>query len=459
MTRWQVLLLSLFLLGDWRSLSAQSAEEWQFERLYTRDGRETQGLLLSQRESTYEFAEILRPAGKPIYAVIRTVPSEKVLSYHPLPAAEKALLLERYVNIRNHALIESLRMEDVKLATVARGGTEYKLYDGPWFTMYSTADEATTRRSIVRIEQTFCAYRQLLPPRTQQVSSFQIYLFGSTREYRDAQKGEGLQVAHPAFFAPAKNMVMAGTDLDSFSQELERVTAENEREQKRLRELSPRFEETLAQTAAEMKRNGFASSEVEDEILRRRNMWNDQNKQVTKRLAEAERRNKAKFHEITAGMFRRLHHEAFHAYLENYVFPHDQFEVPRWLNEGLAQVFEYAQLDADTLRVDAPPPELLRQLKESLKGAHPLPLRELLSDDKSLLAAHDQRSGIERHYLYAWGLTYHLAFLHPKLKNQELEALVAPAAARSPIQRLEKLVNQPLADFEKQWRKDILELR
>ena len=49
-------------------------------------------------------------------------------------------------------------------------------------------------------------------------------------------------------------------------------------------------------------------------------------------------------------MFRRLAHEAFHAYLETYVYPRQAYDVPRWLNEGLAQTFEAGLLeDADVL--------------------------------------------------------------------------------------------------------------
>ena len=45
-------------------------------------------------------------------------------------------------------------------------------------------------------------------------------------------------------------------------------------------------------------------------------------------------------------MFARAYHESFHAYLENYVYPHDHYDVPRWLNEGLAVMMEGGILDA-----------------------------------------------------------------------------------------------------------------
>ena len=45
-------------------------------------------------------------------------------------------------------------------------------------------------------------------------------------------------------------------------------------------------------------------------------------------------------------MFRRLYHEAFHAYLDNYVYESPGYEIPTWLNEGLAQVFAAGLLEA-----------------------------------------------------------------------------------------------------------------
>ena len=63
-------------------------------------------------------------------------------------------------------------------------------------------------------------------------------------------------------------------------------------------------------------------------------------------------------------MFVRLFHEAFHAYLENYVYPQTDHDVPRWLNEGLAQVFEGGQLESGSLRLDAPDTARLKLLQE-----------------------------------------------------------------------------------------------
>ena len=75
----------------------------------------------------------------------------------------------------------------------------------------------------------------------------------------------------------------------------------------------------------------------------------------------------------------RLYHEAFHAYLRNSVYPRQQYDVPPWLNEGLAVIFEGGLLEGNTLRVDAPNPAALKKLKADLAGPAPLELDSLLS--------------------------------------------------------------------------------
>lgn len=449
---------SLLVLAIGRETAGAQPEDWPMERLIVRPNREYHGLLLDKTERQLEFAEIVRPRGKPMYAIIHAIPADRVRSYDRLEGAERAKLQERFEALRNRALIEAGRMEAVQLSTVQRDGVDHLLYDGPWFTMLSAADEQTTRRCIVRVEQTFRAFRQLLPPRIRRAASFQIVLYGSSSEYRAALERWQVEIEHPAFYSPERNVIVAGTDLDRFAVELAKSLEENEKTRKQLLSLRSAHDELLAQVAAEMKQNGFSPDAIELEIGSRRAAWKKQQAALETEIDRVKRLNAGKFDEVSRAMFRRLNHEAFHAYLENYVYPHDEFDMPRWLNEGLAQVFEHAQLDADTLRVDAPARELLPKLQADLKS-QPLPLKELLSSDESLASAHSNNETTRRRYLYAWGLAYYLAFHRSGLGSQEFEAYIAKDGRGSPIARFERYVGLPLAEFEQQWRKEMLQLR
>lgn len=97
------------------------------------------------------------------------------------------------------------------------------------------------------------------------------------------------------------------------------------------------------------------------------------------------------------------------------------------------------------------------RLQADLKGPHPLSLAELLSDEESLTAAHRVGESTRRRYLYAWGLAYHLAF---GLGTKQFEAYVAVDPKNtSPIARFEHWIGRPLAEFEPQWRKAMLQLK
>ena len=187
-----------------------------------------------------------------------------------------------------------------------------------------------------------------------------------------------------------------------------------------------------------------------------------QQEELMHQIHSAELRNVEEFNRVTDRMFVRLYHEAFHAYLENYVYPQADHDVPRWLNEGLAQVFEGGQLEYGSLRLDAPDANRLKALQQDLRSPQVLPLAELLTADESrFLVLHPGGAqASQRYYLYSWGLAYYLAFRQPILETPALDHYVEQAAGkRPPIERFEKLVGMPLAEFEANWRTEMLTMK
>ena len=168
-------------------------------------------------------------------------------------------------------------------------------------------------------------------------------------------------------------------------------------------------------------------------------------------LKQCARNNAQVLDQFRAEVFSRLAHEAFHAYLENYVYPHEKYDVPRWLNEGMAVMFENGQLDSDTLRVDAPNRRPLARLNEDLRGAKPLSLEGLLTAGPDAFLE-DNTSN--RHYAHSWGVVYYLTFRRGLLANSALDRYLQPAAAagQTPVQRFEQFVGIPLDEFERKWR-------
>ena len=175
--------------------------------------------------------------------------------------------------------------------------------------------------------------------------------------------------------------------------------------------------------------------------------------------------NTAQFGQVTKEMLARLNHEAFHAYLENFVYPHDQTDVPRWLNEGLAQMFEEGQLELGTLRLDAPSRKRLSALQAELRTetvSVPKSLVEVLTADaRAFLASHSTGAEVsQQHYLYAWGLAHYLAVRQPILETALLDRYVnSQHGEHDPIARFEQLVGMPLAEFAPHWRKEMLSMK
>jgi hypothetical protein len=210
-----------------------------------------------------------------------------------------------------------------------------------------------------------------------------------------------------------------------------------------------------------LKRNNIPTAERLRILLAEQRKWRDQQKAVQRKIAALDRQNAAKFDDVTARMFRRLAHEAFHAYLETYVYPRQAYDVPRWLNEGLAQTFEAGLLEADSLRIDAPNLVALAKLQEDLRRESPFKLKDLLTAGSQTFLQGHQRDGqsVSRAYYYSWGLAYYLTFDQGVLGSAPFDAYLSPAASETePVERFERLVGAPLDAFESRWRKAMLSL-
>jgi hypothetical protein len=437
------------------ALLAQADEppgRWKLETLTLEGGKEYRGVVLDQTAEIIEFAEIVQPAGKPMHAVIRGVPRALAGKLQALSEADHQELVDRFARFRHRAIIEAGRLEEVELEIDDSGGQPVRRYDGPWFTLASTADDEHTRRCVVRIEQMFRAYRTLLPPRARHPEQLSVMLYGSLDDYRQRLRRLDLALDNAAFFSPREHTIFAGSDLNVFAQRLAQVRREHEQVRQTYARLDSQHAEAMLSLNTDLRAAGFSESDAAAEIRQRRATWKSQTDAALAANAERQRTNERKFADVTGQMFTRLTHEAFHAYLGTFVYPHEQHHVPRWLNEGLAQVFEGGQLDGDSLRLDAPDRERLKRLQADLAG-RPLPLAQLLTaEEREFLGPHAAETS-HRHYLYAWGLAHYLTFHEGLLASPRLDDyLEGPAQRVDPIARFEKLVGQPLADFERQWR-------
>jgi len=442
------------LRGDAAGPSANES----LERIELRDGRVYRGYIESQDDYWVHITEIHRPRGRPMHLVIRPVRRVPGMKVVRLPDQQRAKLRREIDAFVHRAKIEAADMKAVRLAIVTRGGTYFQHYRGKWFTLQSTVDEPTTRRLIVRVEQIFTAYRQILPPRVEPARAMRLVALGSMDEYYRYTRRLGLNIRNRACFLRDDNMVVAGSELARFAAQLEQAKTRHAQLRADLKKLEERRNEHLAAVARQLKASGLPPKEIARLLVTERRAFDKPIAEKQKELARVDRENEQKFNEVTHQMFARLYHEAFHAYLENYVYPHVRHDVPRWLEEGLAMICENGRLESGSLRIDAPDREVLAELKADLAAGRPLTLTQLLTAAPQTFV--NGGNTARRHYLYAWGLAYYLTFEKRLLDGEALNEYVRKAnPGTPPVERFEKLAGTPLAQFEREWRAYILKLR
>jgi hypothetical protein len=431
------------------------------ETVRMRDGRTYAGLIESEEETSVNLIEIRRPRGQPMFLVIRPLDQAAIASIDRLPAAEREKLQQQIEQFIHRARIEQRRADAVQLQAYQKAGITYQHFAGRWFELDSTVDEPTTRRIVVRVEQAFTGYRQLLPPRHEPSRPLRLIVFGSLAEYQEYLRGLNLPLEQRACYLRGQNLVLAASELALYSAELAQVGAAHDRLRNELATLQNKLAARLHEFSQHLQQSGVSSAEVTRLLNLEKQKNNREFADKQKQLQTYDRQNGRHFAQLTAQLFQQLDHEAMHAYLENYVYPHDQYDVPFWLNEGLAVMVEGGQWEGGVLRIDAPNREALRRLQADLAAQHPLSLSELLCADQQAFLSkhHTDAEPSQRYYAAAWGLVYYLTYQRNLLDEKQLDRYVRPRGGISPESRFQQWIEQPLSQFESAWRAYVWELK
>jgi hypothetical protein len=265
-----------------------------------------------------------------------------------------------------------------------------------------------------------------------------IVIFRSREEMQLQTKRSGFNLLNPAFFDPERNEIYCACDLEKLGTELDAAKKQNQ-------DLLKKINDTEAALKKQFK--GALPKDRREEIEQARGTITLTNQHNAERLKTA----KIKFYQM-------LYHEAFHAYLANFVYPPTEYEIPRWLNEGLAQIFEGAIIDGDELMVVRPDPKRLSDAKK----CELVPLEDLLrAEPRKFLAFHESdNADSDRHYLTSWWLAYYLMFEVKKLGTGELNQYGRSLKSGSdPVVAFNALVGQQLPEFERNLHADLQNLQ
>jgi hypothetical protein len=424
---------------------------WAFDELTLANGHKFQGLILSDLPEGIRFQWVSRPPGRPTVTLTSFFAKSEIAAMKRLSDDDRKLLIKRLAELDPTGESERQQMELLELVVIDWGGKAGagRRYESEFFTLESSGSEELTRRSAVRLEQIYTAFIRFLPPTAREIKPTLIKLATDKEEYRAllGPLGEG-HLLNPAVFDPQTKSILCWSDLKRLSSELQTARIHHSQQLATLKE----YEERVAKLYKQPELERFLTPIN----LERKRVWS------------ADAANGTKFDQATARIFAILYHEAFHAYVGTVLYPplsasdvqagKGTGELPRWLNEGLAQVFETALVEAGELRADSPDRDRLARVKDWLRGKggpdQLVPLKELLTTGKeAFLAFHaDQKAATNRAYLTSWALAYYLTFDRRVLGTAEFQKyLAAINSGRDPSQSFAHLVGKDLGTFEKDW--------
>ncbi|HEV3438686.1 MAG TPA: DUF1570 domain-containing protein, partial [Gemmata sp.] len=383
---------------------------WAFDELTLVNGAKFQGLILSEMSDGIRFQSVVsRSPGRPTVTLTSFFAKTELAAIKRLSDDDRKLLTKRLAELDPNGEGERQRMESLEIVVTDWAGKPGggRRYESEYFTLQSSGSEELTRRSAVRLEQIYTAFSRFLPPTTKDIYPTRIMLATNKEEYISLL-GPLHETLNSAVFDPQTKSILCWSDLKRLGTELQTARLHHSQQLASLKQ----YEERVSKL--------YKKDELERFLapinLERQRVWT------------ADAANGKKFDQATARIFAILYHEAFHAYVGTFIYPplksddvkagKGTGELPRWLNEGLAQVFETAVVEAGELRADSPNRDRLLRVKDWLKGKGKsdadrlVPLNDLLTTGKdAFLAFHaDEKTATDRAYLTSWALAYYMTF-------------------------------------------------
>jgi len=362
--------------------------------------------------------------------------------------------------VRDQAAAEREAARGVRL--VRRDDDGPWCYDGPRFTLESTAGPTLTRQAVVRLESLLDTLDGLLPPAVPATGApppLRVRLCGTQAEYAGVQAAEGVKGANPAFYLPGRRLLVAGSDVPALVEQARHAADGLDATAARQRALDDDVATGLRRLAGELEDQGIPGSQRAEIVGRTRARWQREKAATLARVEAARRENEARVEQARDEFFAALAHEAWHAHADLRLGPRGG--LPPWLDEGLAQVFETGLDPPADDRRSAPDPRRLARLAELLASADAPVLPALFADgERQFLVGHGNPAASSRRaYLLAWGVAHDLAHGTPPLSVRAVAELAGrDPAGRDDAERFASLVGMPLAEYEAAWRERMLGL-
>jgi hypothetical protein len=423
-------------------------DDWKYDIVYPKKGECYRGLVYERGTGVRMWCIVRRP-GRPAVFYQVNFREDEIARVEMLPEEEHERLRQRFEVLRE----EHRRLPDPWKAiesdeAAIPGADKIKLQETPWrgnaktsalayrstyFELESNASRRIVLVAAGQLEQVYTAYARFLSPRADGRPTT-ILLPQSCSDYQSLVRGQGRTLLNPAFFDPGKNQIICAFDWKQMSNDLARVHDEH-----------VKLREKVNKCEAELRKvyKGDIPSEIKAALV-----------EQTRRIQAAETHNRETCARARQRLFQRLFHEAFHAYLLNFVYPPREGELPRWLNEGLAQIFETAVFEVGELRIGHAERQRLDAVRQALDKNALLPVADLLrSKADQFLVAHDGDKRVsDRYYLASWALAHYLTFDSKLLGTPALDTYVRQLRrGTDPLEAFQELTGKPLSTFERDF--------
>jgi len=446
-------------LITWSVLNAQSLAQQQgagtdapLDVIYLRNGHSFKGVILQEEEDTVHFRQVVRLPGKPTFALDVVFFRNEIAAIERTSPENRSAWLRKLDKLDPRGEKDRVRRRQLALEKEeSNDGRVFWKYRDRWFTLVADlSNEELVRRVIVRLQDMFEAMHEYLGTRQTSPRTLIIRLFRSKEFYQLSLKERNLSVVNPAVYLPERSEILVLAEWERLAEEYSKLRVKHDMQ---LRELE-RYEKQIRQHY-----HGQPSRAILEKI-----------NSLRSQLQRFDKENEAILDRQVQPLLQLCYHEAFHAYLDIYLFAGEAKSVPRWLNEGLAQIFETAIVETGEIRIGHVDTERLKQVQQLLRKKELPTLAELLqSESRHFLANHRFEDYISNRYFVAsWALTYFLLFgVHiregdignastPQRIIQLLEKL---AAESDRVKVLETWTGRPLPELEKEYRDFFSRLR
>jgi hypothetical protein len=433
------------------AFEAPGGDEWKYDVVHRKKGAALSGLLIEQSATEIKFRCITRKPGRHTVSFTVFVPREDVDRLDLLTRAERKVLEDRLKTLAHNRIVltKHLKALDPKSKKSLPIPDAVGLESVPWppeprvkglgyqsthFRLVSNARTEVVQLAAIHLEEVYAAYARALPPRRIGARPTTILLARSQADYLKQARARGLTLFNPAFYDLKNNQVVCGSDLEQLRDELGK-----------LREHHKHLTSDILKRRDQLRK--IYGTRIPPVLLAPL-------EKAEKRIAKAEQGNSQALERAQDRLFKRLYHEAFHAYLDNFVYPSREGSLPLWFNEGLAQIFETAIFEVGELRIGHADAERWKAMRDALRRGKLLPVADLLrAAPRNFQVAHaDETQVADRYYLASWALTFYLTFDRKLLGTKALDDYVkALYRDTDPQVAFRALVGQPLRQFEKEF--------